>query len=152
MQIKETEDMWVLQIGRSLRIPEVKRFAAEYALLIEGQIAAANLTVAGPWLFIAQCLPKDGKTPFDWRICRPVLRPESYDGAIELCHLEPIMVAARTHLGPLRTLFTQGYAPLVSDIEMSRHEFSGESREIYHDWRGPGAPYQRIDIQFGLAR
>lgn len=152
MQIKETEDMWVLRIGRRLRIPEVKRFAAEYAALIEQQISASDLVVSGAWLFISHGLPKDGKTPFDWWICRPVLRPVGYDGPIELHHLESVMVAARTHLGSLRTLFTQGYAPLVSEIEMSRHDFSGESREIYHDWRGPGSPYHSIEIQFGLSR
>lgn len=152
MLIKDTEEMWVLQVGRRLCIPEVRDFAAEYAPLIDRQISASNLTVVGPWHFISQWLPRDGKTPFDWRICRPVARPTAYDGSIELRHLEPIVVAARTHLGSLRTLYTQGYAPLIAEIEMSRHVFSGESREVYHDWSGPGSSYQRIAIQFGLAR
>jgi hypothetical protein len=34
---------------------------------------------------------------------------------------------------------------------MSRHNFSGESREIYHRWAGHGARYHEIEIQFGLA-
>lgn len=152
MQIKETPDMWVLRLCRRLRIPEVKQAAAECAPLIERQIEEAGLNADGPWLFVSHHLPKNGKTPFDWEICRPVTRPVAYTGSIELCHFEPIMVAARVHQGPLRTLFTQGYAPLVAEIEMSRHHFSGESREVYHDWRGPGAPYHRVEIQFGLSR
>lgn len=152
MQIKETADMWALRVKRRLRIPEIKQAAAECSPLIEEQIGRESLTVAGPWLFISHNLPKDGKTEFDWQICRPVIAPLSYHGQVELCHLEPIIVAARVHLGSLRTLFTQGYAPLVTEIEMSRHDFSGESREIYHDWRGGRSSFQQVEIQFGLSR
>ncbi|KAI95816.1 hypothetical protein T281_03475 [Rhodomicrobium udaipurense JA643] len=152
MQIKETPDMWALRLTKRLCIPEVKQAGQEYGRIIENAIASADLTPSGPWLFIAQNLPKTGKTPFDWAICRPIERPNEYRGAIELVHLEPIIVASAVHQGSLRTLFTQGYAPLVAEIERSRHVFSGESREIYHDWNGPGAAYHRIEIQFGLSR
>lgn len=152
MQIKQTEGMWMLQIGRRLRIPEVKRFAAEYALLIEGQIADANLPVAGPWLFIAQWLPKDGKTPFDWRIFRPVLRPESYDGAVELATSSP----SWSRLGPIS-------GPSEPSSRKAIRRWCRTSRCCVTNSRGKaarsittggdrGAPYQRIEIQFGLAR
>jgi len=152
MEIKETPDLWVLRAKRHLRIPDIKHAAVECAQQIETQIAKAGLKVDGPWLFVSYRLPKDGKTFFDWEICRPVGKPQQYDGTIELHHMDPIIVASKVHQGSLRTLFTRGYAPLVAEIEMSRYVFSGESREIYHCWNGPGAPYHNIEIQFGLAR
>lgn len=152
MNIIETPDMWVLRMTRRLTIPQVKHAAAECAPVIDRVIEAAGLLVAGPWTFIAEGLPKDGKTPFDWQICRPVAEPEGYDGPLELCHVPPTIAASRLHQGSLRTLFTQGYAPLVAEIEMSRHVFSGQSREVYHGWHGPGSSYQKIEIQFELAR
>ena len=152
MEIKETPDMWVLHVARNLRIPDVREAAAECAPLIERQMDEAGLDAAGPWIFIAHGLPKDGRTSFDWEICRPVVKPAHYAGAIELRHLQPILVASKVYQGPLRSLFTKGYAPLVAEIERSRHGFSGESREIYHDWSGPGAPCRTVEIQFGLAR
>ncbi|MGG6894718.1 MULTISPECIES: hypothetical protein [Rhizobium] len=152
MEIKETPDLWVLRAKRRLRIPDIKQAAIEYAPQFEKQIAESGLRVAGPWLFVSHNLPRDSKTFFDWEICRPVEKPERYDGAMELHHFEPIIVASKVHHGSLRTLFTQGYVPLVAEIEMSRHIFSGESREVYHGWNGPGASYHQVEIQFGLAR
>ncbi|KJF73484.1 hypothetical protein [Agrobacterium arsenijevicii] len=152
MEIKETAEMWVLRMAKRLRIPDVRHAAAEYAPIIEKQIADYGLEAEGPWLFISRSLPRDSKTLFDWEICRPVRRPAQPDEAIGLHHLEPIMVASAVHQGSLRSLFTKGYAPLVAEIEMSRHHFSGESREIYHGWNGHGSSYHNIEIQFGLSR
>ena len=80
------------------------------------EVLRAGLAAAGPWTFLAQNLPRDGKTAFDWRICPPVASAGAYDGPLEVLHLEPIMVASAVHLGPIRTLFTQGYAPLLRAI------------------------------------
>ncbi|MCK5932022.1 MAG: hypothetical protein KAG89_07590 [Fulvimarina manganoxydans] len=152
MEIKETQDLWVLRERSCLRIPDVKKSAAKYAVPIEDQIMQAGLVIDGPYLFISHNLPKDSKTFFDWEICRPVKKTERYEGKIELAHLEPIMVASKVHQGSLRTLFTKGYASLIAELDMSRYIYSGESREIYHDWKGPGASYHNIEIQFGLVR
>lgn len=152
MQIIETPEMWVLTIRRRLAIPQVKAAAAEYAPVIECDIARHNLQKSGPWLFIAHHLPKNSKSLFNWQICCPIEKTDNYKGDLELLHLEPVIVAKRDHYGSLRTLFTQGYAPLVEEIEMSRHEFSGESREIYHGWNGAGSTFHHIEIQFGLSR
>lgn len=151
MLIKETDAMRVLSIAQRLTIPETRAASAALAPVIEAEIERAGLAPAGPWIFIAQNLPKNAKTAFDWRICRPVTGSKSYCGNLDLIELEPIMVASALHQGPLRSLFTQGYAPLVAEVEMSRHNFSGESREIYHRWAGQGARYHEIEIQFGLA-
>tara|TARA_R110002020_G_scaffold238194_1_gene450635 strand:+ start:1235 stop:1693 length:459 start_codon:yes stop_codon:yes gene_type:complete len=151
MKIVETEDLWVLSQSRRLTIPQVKAAAAEICPQIDAEISRLGMNAHEPWVFVSVNLPKDGKTLFDWRCCRPISKPASYGGSFELLHLEPIMVAARMHQGPIRTLFTQGYAPLVKAIEESRHEFSGESRELYHRYDGPKAGYQKIEIQFGLA-
>jgi len=151
MQIVETEDLWVLSQSRRLTIPQVKAAAAEICPQIDAEISRLGMSAGEPWIFVSHNLPRNAKTPFDWRCCRPVCRPDFYDGPFELLHLEPIMVAAQMHLGPIRTLFTQGYAPLVKAIEESRHAFSGESRELYHHYDGPQAGYQKIEIQFGLA-
>lgn len=152
MKIHPTEDMHVLSIARRLTIPEVASAAAELSSEIEAERQRAGLAAAGPWTFIAQNLPRDGKTAFDWRICLPVADADAYDGPLEVRHLEPIMVAAAVHLGPVRTLFTRGYAPLLRAIGETRHHLSGQSREVYHDWRGGKAGYNRIEIQFELSR
>lgn len=150
MKIVETPDMWVLSAARRLTIPEVRTAAAALTAAIDAEIERKGLKVAGPWVFVSHGLPRDGKTAFPCRFCRPVEPGAAYDGPFELVHLEPIMAASTLHQGPLRTLFTQGYAPLVQAIEKSRHAFSGESREVYHDWNGGKARYHRIEIQFGL--
>ncbi|MEI2302341.1 hypothetical protein [Ensifer sp. MJa1] len=151
MQIKETDAMRVLSIARRLTIPEVRTESAALAPVIEAEMERAGLAAADPWIFIAHNLPKNAKTLFGWRICRPVKVGKDYRGGFDIIDLEPIMVASALHQGPMRSLFTQGYAPLVTAIEMSRHNFSGESREIYHRWAGQGARYHEIEIQFGLA-
>lgn len=150
VEIKETEPMLVLSAGRRLTIPQIKLVSAELTVAIDADIERCGLQIAGPWVFVARNLPKDGKTEFDIRFCRPVVSADGYDGAFDVEQLEPIMVASALHQGPMRTLFTQGYAPLVREIEFSRHAFSDESREIYHQWAGQGARYHKIEIQFGL--
>ena len=154
MKIIETEAFKGLTATRRLAIRDVKAAAAELSPKIESEAAACGLTIAGPWIFMAQNLPHDGKTLFDWTICCPVTVPDGYShqGDFTLKAFEPIMVATTTYQGTLRGLFTKGYAPLVEEIEHSRHVFSGESREIYHAWNGAKAGYHRIEIQFGLAR
>lgn len=152
MNIVETPDMWVLSAARRISLRDVAPVSAELAPVMMAEVEDLGLTVAGPWIFIGHNLPRNGKTPFDWRICLPIQLPVAYAGRFELMHLEPIMVASALHRGSLRTLFSKGYGPLVAEIERSRHVFSGESREVYHDWRGAGAPYHLIEIQFGLAR
>ena len=152
MNIIETQDMWVLSASRRIPIRDVATVSAELSPAMMTEVDELGLTTSGPWVFIAHGLPRDGKTPFDWRICLPIQRPAAYAGRFELMHLEPIIVASALHRGSLRTPFSKGYGPLVSEIERSRHVFSGESREVYHDWRGPGSPYHLIEIQFGLAR
>lgn len=152
MNIVETPDMWVLSAARRISIRDVATVSAELSPPMVAEVGELGLTTAGPWVFIAHNLPHDGKTLFDWRICLPIERPAAYTGQFELLHLEPIIAASTLHRGSLRTLFSKGYGPLVAEIEQSRHVFSGESREVYHDWRGPGSAYHLIEIQFGLAR
>jgi len=152
VNIVETQDMWVVSAARRIRIRDVATVSAELSPAMSAEVGELGLTKAGPWVFIAQDLPRDGKTLFDWRICLPIERPAAYTGRFDLLHLEPIIVASALHRGSLRTLFSKGYGPLVSEIEQSRHIFSGESREVYHDWRGPESSYHLIEIQFGLAR
>ena len=144
--------MWVLRLKRRLRIPDVRQEALEQSEVIDRQIVDAGLAADGPWHFVAHNLPRDSKTPFDWEIWRPDLKPDAYAGTVELHHAEPIMVASCVHQGSLRSLFTRGYAPLVTEIELSRHHFSGESREAYHTFKGQKASYQKIELQFGLSR
>lgn len=153
MQIKETPAMRVLCVERRLSIAEIGKTAGPVTAAMEAEAERCGMIVAGPWTFIAQNLPRDGKTLFDLRFCLPVNADAVYDGAaFALVDLEPIMAASAVYQGPLRSLFTKGYAPLVAEIENSRHVFSGESREVYHQWGRDGSGYQRIEIQFGLAR
>ncbi|MGV8955233.1 MAG: hypothetical protein ACOH2M_29325 [Cypionkella sp.] len=152
MEIKATEAMRVIYCERRIALPQVPTTSAEVSPLIEGEIARCAMQIAGPWVFIAHNLPKESKTLFNLRICRPVRFEGPYDGPATMLDLEPIMVASALHQGSIRTLFTQGYAPLLAEIDRSRHVHSGESREIYHAWNGAKAKYHSIEIQFGLAR
>lgn len=152
MNIVETPDLWVLSLGRRLSIPEIGAAAAECVAAIENEMAARGLAPAGPWIFISESLPRDRESRFPWRACRPVAKPASYDGGLDLIHLAPIRAATAVYEGPLADLFTNGYAPLLAAVETSGHAVSGESREIYHAWHGPDAPDNRIEIQFGLAQ
>jgi effector-binding domain-containing protein len=151
MNIVDTQDLWVVSQSRRLTIPQVKGAATELCPQIDADLTRSGIRAQEPWIFVSYNLPKDGKTLFDWRCCRPISTPSDYDGPFELLHLEPIIVATHVHQGPMRTLFSQGYAPLVRAIEESRHTFSGESRELYHHYDGPKAGYHKIEIQFGLA-
>jgi len=152
MDIKEAPGMQVLGVARRLTIPQVRAEAAKVTPRIAAEAARLGLSPSGPWTFIARDLPRDGRTLFDIRFCLPVDGTAAVTGEFELATLEPVMVASTLYYGPLRSLFTQGYAPLVAAIEASRHVFSGESREIYHQWGRDGSGYQKIEIQFGLAR
>jgi effector-binding domain-containing protein len=153
MEIKEVPAMRVLSAARRLSIRQIGAVAAELTVRMKADADRCGLKANGPWTFIARNLPTDGKTAFDMRFCLPIA-----DGApvvapeFELIELEDIVVASAVYQGPLRSLFTKGYAPLLDDIRHSHHAFSGESREIYHSWRNGGSGYQRIEIQFGLAR
>ncbi|HEV2518156.1 MAG TPA: hypothetical protein VGV07_23095 [Devosia sp.] len=151
MEIKETDAMLVLSASRRLTIAAVKQVSPEVTGDLDAEIARCGLEIAGPWVFVARHLPRDSKTEFELRFCRPVISTAGYDGLFAVERLEPIMVASAVHQGSMRTLFKQGYAPLVAAIEASRHAFSGESREVYHQWAGQGGRYHRIEIQFGLS-
>lgn len=152
MQIKDIPAMWVLAVRRRLRIPDIAPATAEFSPLIERQIEEAGMEAAGPWLFISRGLPGDASTAFDWEICRPVVRPQDYRGAAALGRLPPVTVASREHEGALNTLFSEGYAPLIREVEASGRALSGESREVYHAWNGPEVATNRVEIQFCLRR
>ena len=61
MEVKETQDLWVLRKRSRLRIRDVKTSAAQFAVTIEEQIVEAGLEIAGPYIFISHNLPKDSK-------------------------------------------------------------------------------------------
>ncbi|MCF8481252.1 MAG: GyrI-like domain-containing protein [Rhodospirillum sp.] len=152
MEIKQTADMWVVSLERWLRIPDIGAAGLDCGALIEERVAKDGLTASGPWIFVSHDLPKDGETLFRWEICRPVHRPSEtavVDGAAR--PLPPIRVATRTHRGPLSSLFPDCYGPLVQEIVASGLGFSGESREVYHVWKGSEDPGNEVEIQFGLA-
>ena len=118
MQIKETAALKVLSAQQRLSIPQIRQVAAELTPAIAAEAVRLGLVEDGPWTFIAHGLPKDGQTLFDLRFCLPVRGDASAaDSPFELIELEPIMVAASTYQGPLRSLFTRGYRPLVTVIE-----------------------------------
>jgi hypothetical protein len=152
MEIKEAPGMQVLSAARRLTIPQVRAEAAEVTARIAAEAERLGLSANGPWMFIARDLPRDGRTLFEVRFCLPVEGTAMVAGEFELATLKAAMVASAVYQGPLRSLFTKGYAPLVAAVEASRHAFSGESREVYHQWGRDGSGYQKIEIQFGLSR
>ncbi|AJQ97087.1 hypothetical protein [Gynuella sunshinyii] len=58
--------------------------------------------------------------------------------------------ASTTFQGRLAGIFADGYQPLIEQIRSAGHIFTGESREIYHEWFGPDSEDNVIEIQFGI--
>ncbi len=153
MEIKHVPVMRVLSAARHLSIRQIGSVAAELTPLIAADANRCGLVANGPWTFVAHDLPKDGKTEFCLRFCLPVeTGAPNAEPEFDLIELEDAVMACTVYQGPLRSLFSKGYAPLVEEIGHSRHTFSGESREVYHLWKNGGSGYQKIEIQFGLAR
>ncbi|QFU15807.1 hypothetical protein GDR74_05985 [Microvirga thermotolerans] len=150
MEIKMTNPITVLSAERMLTLPEVASASAELCPAMARDAERHGLTVDGPWIFVSHGLPKDSRTAFRIAFCLPVSVAAPYDGAYAVKTLEPMVCASGRHEGPLPTLFSDGYGPLLRAIEDAGHALSGESREIYHRWQGPDSAGNRIEIQFGL--
>lgn len=150
MDIKKTDPVTVLSAERTLTIPDIASVSAELCPAMEKDAERCGLVVSGPWTFVSRGLPQDAHTAFRIEFCLPVSTRGAYDGEYTLRTLEPIRCASRPHNGPLGTLFSDGYGPLLQAAQAAGHVFSGESREIYHHWNGPDAADNVIEIQFGL--
>lgn len=84
MKLAETEDMWGLSCAWRLTIPEIKTAAAELCPAIDADVKRAGMVAQEPWIFVAENLPKNGKTQFNWRCCRPVAELLDYQAPFEL--------------------------------------------------------------------
>lgn len=152
MEIKKTEFITVLSAKRRITIAEIAAVSAELCPALMEDAEQHGLKVNGPWIFVSHSLPRDEHTAFKAEFCLPVDAAPSYQGVYVLKTLEPILCASRHYEGPLRSLFTDGYGPLLRTIDAAGHVLSDESREVYHHWRGPDAADNQIEIQFGLRR
>ena len=133
MDVKETEAMVVLSASRRLTIAEIKRVSSEITGQIDAEIARGNLEVAGPWVFVARHLPRDSKTEFELRFCRPVRNADGYDGPFAVECLEPIMVASAMHQGSMRTL------PWAAKLMRPSRSWLISSQNCWSDrWRRSG--------------
>lgn len=150
MDIGKTDPVTVLSAEHTVTIPEIAALGAELCPLMEQDAARHGLAVNGPWTFVSHGLPQDGRTAFKVAFCLPVSGGDAYDGAYALKRLEPIRCASRLYTGPLGTLFSDGYGPLVQAAQDAGHAFTGESREVYHRWSGADAVDNVIEIQFAL--
>ena len=150
MELKQTECMTVLSAERTITIPEISAVSAELCPTMAEDAEQHGLVIKGPWTFVSHNLPRDEHTAFRIEFCLPVSAGGSYRGNYTLKSLEPILCASGQHNGALRSLFSDGYGPLLRAINTAGHALSGESREVYHRWRGPDAADNQIEIQFGL--
>ena len=150
MDIKTTDPLTVLSAERRITLGEVATVSAELCPAIEQEAQQHGMAISGPWIFVSHGLPQDAYTAFRIEFCLPVSASGSYQGDFTLKTLAPMLCAAKQHIGPLRTLFSEGYGPLVQAITDAGHDFSGESREVYRRWHGPDAADNQIEIQFGL--
>lgn len=151
MQNKIVAPMTVLYAVQELTIPEVSIYADKYGTEIMAEVEKYGLRIAGPWVFIAHHLPKNGKTRYKAEFCLPIEKGETYAGdRFPVKTLNRFPCACAEYHGKLRSLFTQGYQPLVREMVAEKMNFTGESREVYHAWHGPNSPENRIEIQFGI--
>jgi effector-binding domain-containing protein len=150
LEIKTTDLMMVLSPERMIKIPEVAAVSAELCPAMMQDAERQGLVINGPWIVVSHSLPKDGQTAFRIEFCLPVSDGITYRGDYVIKSLKPIVCAAKQYRGPLQTLFSDGYGPLLQAIDTAGHALSGESREVYHQWEGPGATDNQIEIQFGL--
>lgn len=149
----------VLRRSQRLCLPEIAAAAGPVCAELEAHAQASGLAIDGPPIFTAQGLPDDAETPFDWAACLPVAdaqgmpadEPHVPSGQTELTVLPPLSCARTEYVGPLAELFAHGYQPLLRAIAEAGLRPSGASREVYHVWRGPEAPDNRIEIQIGIA-
>jgi len=150
LEIKKTDFMTVLSAERTITIPEIPVVSMELCPAMMEDAKQHGLVINGPWTFVSRDLPRDGHTAFRIEFCLPVSTRSSYQGGYTLKTLDPILCASRQHRGALRSLFSDSYGPLLQAINSAGHALSGESREVYHNWQGPDAADNRIEIQFGL--
>lgn len=150
MEIKRTDPVTVLSAERMSTLADIASLSAELCPALTQDAERHGLVANGPWIFVSYNLPKDGQSPFRIEFCLPVSANSAYQGRYALKTLRSIDCAAAHHKGPLQTLFSEGYGPLLQEISTAGHELSGESREVYHRWSGPDGADNRIEIQFGL--
>lgn len=150
MELKTTDHRTMLSVERTITIPEIAGVSAELCPALAEDAERHGLTINGPWTFVAHNRPGDGRTAFRIEICLPVSAGGPYRGKYTLKSLEPILCASCHYKGALRSLFSDGYDPLLRAITIAGHGLSGESREVYHRWRGPDAADNWIEIQIGL--
>jgi len=150
LEIKKTDFITVLSAERTIAIPAIATVSAEVCSALMEDAGRHGLMVNGPWTFVSHNLPRDNHTAFRVEFCLPVSAGSAYQGRYALRVLEPILCASRHHQGPLQSLFSGGYGPLLQEVKTTGYALSGESREIYHRWQGPDAADNHIEVQFGL--
>ncbi|MGL6316463.1 hypothetical protein [Vibrio sp. WXL103] len=152
MELKNTDVGSVLRIRRNVTIPEVGPQSVECCGKIYQKAEEIGLSVNGPWHFVSNGLPRDTETSFTVDFCLPVSGvSQLVDGDdIKLVTLDEFYCASRTFEGGLHQLFELGYQPLLAEINAVNGKYTGESREIYHQWVGPESDDNVVEIQFGL--
>jgi len=143
MHIRIIEPIAVLQRHERLTVAQVGARAAPAYAELHAEAKARGLGIAGPPIFRARHMPQDAHSEFGMVFCLPV----AGDGAQRLPRLR---CACLVHEGPLAELFARGYQPLLAAIAAAGLRTLGESREVYHVWRGPQSPDNRIEIQIGV--
>ncbi|WP_120512562.1 GyrI-like domain-containing protein [Photobacterium salinisoli] len=152
MQIKHTSPGQVLFIRKRLYISDVGPASVDCSRQIQDLIDRSNLSVTGPWHFIAYHFPQDDQTEFDMDFCLPVAGEcdEFLKGDIEAKYLPDLHCATCVFEGPLDDLFVKGYQPLLLEMKDEQCRLTGESREVYHNWCGPDSDKNVVEIQFGI--
>lgn len=151
MQIKVQDELYVAYVSNMLCIPEIAKYSIDAQKTIESELKKQNIKVDNKWIFISYNLPKNGKTKYKIDFCLIVDEQAQAAGAVSVKKLNKVSCVSSCYTGPLRSLFTQGYAPLLKDIVAGKIMLTNESREVYHFWNGPSAKDNQIEIQFILA-
>lgn len=152
MDVKQTTLGTVLCIRKHLTLPEVGHVSQDCCSAILDIIDRSALTVTGPWHFVSYGLPDDTESEFEIEFCLPVVGdgPEALAHQAKYHTLPAFRCATRQYSGELSGLFEHGYRPLLEAIKAEGYELTGESREVYHQWFGPGSADNVIEIQFGI--
>ncbi|EOZ3812830.1 hypothetical protein [Citrobacter youngae] len=151
MQIKVQDELYVAYVRHILCIPEVAKYSVDAQKIIELELTKQGVEINNKWIFISYNLPKNGKTKYKMDFCLIVDEHAQTAGEMSVQKLDKVTCASICYNGPLRSLFTQGYAPLLKSIVDEKLILTNESREVYHIWNGPSAKDNQIEIQFILA-
>ncbi|WP_257452050.1 hypothetical protein [Archangium lipolyticum] len=151
MSFKVVPPMTVIAASEFLSVPEIGKWGEKLTPIMMAELERYGLTTTGPWIFISYGRDGDPSRRFRHDYCVPVANPDRYKGAFAVRTLDPFPCFFTLHTGPLsEESLRAGYGGVVEAITRARREFSGESREVWHEWTSADSASTSFEIQIGV--